>query len=107
MKYFHVASLILGSILVVTGEYCALDNLVKPPEDIMKMPPEDGFPDKLHEGESVSAFDDKCRLQLNGDGNLVVRRNVSLDSVPGYVPYSREDEYDKFRTAWSTGAHGT
>eukprot|EP00978_Attheya_sp_CCMP212_P025928 scaffold84339_cov46-Attheya_sp.AAC.1 len=92
MKYFHVASLILGSILVVTGENCVLDNLVKPPEAIMKMPPEDGFPDKL---------------QLNGDGNLVVRRYVSLDSVPGYVPYSREDEYDTFRTAWSTGAHGT
>eukprot|EP00978_Attheya_sp_CCMP212_P016236 scaffold42341_cov47-Attheya_sp.AAC.2 len=107
MNYFHVASLILGSILVVTGEYCSLDPLVKPSEVIMKRPPEDGFPDKLYEGESLSAFDDKCRLQLNGDGNLVVRRNVSLDSVPGYVPYSHEDEYDTFRTAWSTGAHGT
>eukprot|EP00978_Attheya_sp_CCMP212_P033942 scaffold139797_cov54-Attheya_sp.AAC.1 len=95
MKYFHVGLLLLRSILVVTGS-----------EVIMKMPPEDGFPNKLYEGESLSAFDDKCRLQLNGDGNLVVRRYVSLDSVPGYVPVSHANEYDTFRTAWSTGAHG-
>eukprot|EP00978_Attheya_sp_CCMP212_P021147 scaffold61399_cov59-Attheya_sp.AAC.1 len=107
MNYFHVSSLILGSVLVVTGEYCALGPHVKPAEVIMKRPPEDGFPDKLYEGEFLSAFDDKCRLSLNGDGNLVVRRYVSKDSVPGYVRGSPKDEYDTFRTAWSTGAHGT
>uniref|UniRef100_A0A7S2ULH6 Bulb-type lectin domain-containing protein n=1 Tax=Attheya septentrionalis TaxID=420275 RepID=A0A7S2ULH6_9STRA len=93
MKYFHLASLMLGSMISA--------------EVIMKRPAEDGFPDKLHEGEFLSTLNDDCRLQLNGDGNLVVRRYVSLDSVPGYVPVSQEDEYDKFRTAWSTGAHGT
>ena len=48
MKYFHVASLLLASISVVTGINCVdSGGFDLKLELIMKMPPDDGFSNKF------------------------------------------------------------